>query len=177
MFATLSTDEGPDTWFMRSVLKQMPEEKMRKVYVSAGPLVVDFPDGGPQNGIFRSLMSYIISPENRHPYSWKLCLSSNVPSCLYRDCIQFEVPKYPGSVTLFDYYEFFEVHVFTSDEEKLGNTLKMHYLKELKKCVKLYTISQNQPSCPQDLTQISPTQHSLWIQSGIALVTLVCLAT
>ena len=61
VFAKLSTDEGPDTWFMPSVLKQMPEEKMRKVCVSAGPLVVDFPDGGPQNGIFCSLMSHEIS--------------------------------------------------------------------------------------------------------------------
>ena len=119
VFAKLSTDEGPDTWFMPSVLKQMPEEKMRKVCVSAGPLVVDFPDGGPQNGIFCSLMSHVLSPENRHPYPWKLCLSSNVPSCLYRDCIQFQVPKYPGSVTLFDRYEFFEVHVHTVEKKKL----------------------------------------------------------
>ena len=119
VFAKLSTDEGPDTWFMPSVLKQMPEEKMRKVCVSAGPLVVDFPDGGPQNGIFCSLMSHVLSPENRHPYPWKLSLSSNKPKCLYRDCIQFQVPKYPGSVTLFDRYEFFEVHVHTSEKKKL----------------------------------------------------------
>ena len=119
VFAKLSTDESPDTWFMPSVLKQMPEEKMGEVCVSAGPLVVDFPDGGPQNGIFCSLMSHVLSPENRHPYPWKLCLSSNVPTCLYRDCIQFQVPKYPGSVTLFDRYEFFEVHVHTSEKKKL----------------------------------------------------------
>ena len=119
VFAKLSTDEGPDTWFMPSVLKQMPEEKMRKVCVSAGPLVVDFPDGGPQNGIFCSLMSHVLSPENHHPYPWKLSLSSNKPKCLYRDCIQFQVPEYPGSVTLFDRYEFFEVHVHTSNEKKL----------------------------------------------------------
>ena len=97
----------------------MPEEKMRKVCVSSSPLVVDFPDGGPQNGIFCSLMSHVLSPENCHPYPWKLSLSSNVPSCLYHDCIQFQVPKYPGSVTLFDRYEFFEVHVHTSEKKKL----------------------------------------------------------
>ena len=119
VFAKLSTDEGPDTWFMPSVLKQMPEEKTREVCVSAGPLVVDFPDGGPQNGIFCSLMSHVLSPENHHPYPWKLSLSSNKPKCLYRDCIQFQVPKYPGSVTLFDRYEFFEVHVHTSEKKKL----------------------------------------------------------
>ena len=119
VFAKLSTDEGADTWFMPSVLRQMSEEKMREVCVSAGPLVVDFPDGGPQNGIFCSLISHVLSSENHHPYPWKLCLSSNVPTCLYRDCIQFQVPKYPGSVTLFDRYEFFEVHVHTSRKKKL----------------------------------------------------------
>ena len=119
VFAKLSSDEGPDTWFMPSVLKQMPEEKMKDVRLSAGPLVVDFPDGGPQNGIFCSLMSHVLSPENRHPYPWKLFLSYNVPTCLYRDCIQFQVPKYPGSVTLYNRYEFFEVHVHTAEKKKL----------------------------------------------------------
>ena len=118
VFAKLSTDEGPDTWFMPSVLRQVPPEKTREVCVSAGPLVVDFPDGGPQNGIFCSLMSHVLSPQNSHPHPWKLCLSSNEPTCLYRNCIQFHVPEY-GSVTLMDRYQYFEVHVSTSEEEML----------------------------------------------------------
>ena len=93
VFAKLSTDEGPDTWFMPSVLRQVPAEKTREVCVSAGPLVVDFPDGGPQNGIFCSLMSHVLSPQNHHPRPWKLCLSSNEPTCLYRNCIQFHIPS------------------------------------------------------------------------------------
>ena len=117
VFAKLSTDDGPDTWFMPSVLKQAPAEMMEKVCVSAGALVVDFPDGGPQNGIFCSLMSHVLSPENHHPCPWQLRLSSGEPACLYRDCIQFQVPKYAGSVTLIDRYEYFEVQVFTSVEE------------------------------------------------------------
>ena len=117
VFAKLSTDEGPDTWFMPSVLKQVPAVKMGEVCVSAGPLVVNFPDGGPQNGIFCSLMSHVLSPLNLHPHPWKLHLASNEPTCLYRDCIKFQVPKYAGSVTLIDRYEYFEVHVFTSEEE------------------------------------------------------------
>ena len=117
VFAKLSTDDGPDTWFMPSVLKQVPAEEMREVYVSAGALVVGFPDGGPQNGIFCSLMSHVLSPENHHPCPWKLRLSSDEPACLYRDCIQFQVPEYIGSVTLIDRYDYFEVHVFTSEDE------------------------------------------------------------
>ena len=117
VFAKLSTDEGPDTWFMPSVLKQVPAVTMGEVCASAGPLVVNFPDGGPQNGIFYSLMSHALSPLNPHPCPWKLHLASNEPICLYRDCIKFQVPKYAGSVTLIDRYEYFEVHVFTSEEE------------------------------------------------------------
>ena len=117
VFAKLSTDEGPDTWFMPSVLKQVPRVKMGEVCVSAGPLVVNFPDGGPQNGIFCSLMSHVLSSLNLHPCPWKLCLSANEPTCLYRDCIEFEVPEYAGSVTLIDRYEYFEVHVLTSEEK------------------------------------------------------------
>ena len=117
VFAKLSTNEGPDTWFMPSVLKQVPAVTMGEVCVSAGPLVVNFPDGGPQNGIFCSLMSHVLSPQNLHPHPWKLCLSSNEPTCLYRDCIEFEVPKFAGSITLIDRYEYFEVHVLTSKKK------------------------------------------------------------
>ena len=113
VFAKLSTDAGPETWFMPSVLKQLSAEKIGEVCVSAVALVVDFPDGGPQNGICCSLMSHVLSPENCHPCPWKLRLSSDEPACLYRNCIQFQVPKYAGSVTLIDHYEYFEVHVTT----------------------------------------------------------------
>ena len=118
VFAKLSTDEGPDTWFMPSVLRQVPPEKIREVCMSASSLVVDFPNSGPQNGIFCSLMSHVLSPQNHHPYPWKLCLSSNEPTCLYRNCIQFHVPKY-GSVTLMDHFQYFEVHIsdYTSNKE------------------------------------------------------------
>ena len=114
VFARLWNEEGPETWFMPSVLRHISASDMEKRCSSAGALVVDFPDGGPQSGVFCSLMSHVLSPENHSPYSWKLKLSSQEPSCLHRDCIQFEVPKYPGSVTFADRYEYFEVHVFTS---------------------------------------------------------------
>ena len=118
VFAKLLTDDGPDTWFMPSVLKQVPAVEMAKVCASSGSLVVDFPDGGPQNGIFCSLMSHVLSPKHTHPCPWKLCLAFNKPTCLYRDCIEFQVADYPGTVTLIDCYEYFEVHVSTAEEEK-----------------------------------------------------------
>ena len=115
VFARQRSEEGPETWFMPSVLRHIPASEMIKKSASAGGLVVDFPDGGPQSGVFCSLMSHVLSPENQSPYPWKLHLSSQEPSCLYRDCIQFEVPEFPGSVTLIDRYEYFEVHLFTSE--------------------------------------------------------------
>ena len=119
VFAKLSTDAGQETWFMPSVLKQLSTEKIGEVCVSAIALVVDFPDGGPQNGICCSLMSHVLSPENCHPCPWKLRLSpdKDEPACLHRNCIQFEVPRYAGSVTLIDHYEYFEVHVNTLPHE------------------------------------------------------------
>ena len=119
VFAKLSTDAGPETWFMPSVLKQLSAEKIGEVCVSAIALVVDFPDGGPLNGICCSLMSHVLSPENCHPCPWKLRLSSDEPACLYRNCIQFQVPKYAGSVTLIDRYDYFEVHVDTTPDRLL----------------------------------------------------------
>lgn len=116
IFANLSTDEDPDTWFMPSVLKQVPAVKMKEACVSALPLVIDFEDGGPQSGIFCSLISHLLS-HNHHPCPWKLCLSAGEPTYLYRNCIQFVVPKYNGYVTLIDRYEYFEVHVSTSERE------------------------------------------------------------
>ena len=127
VFARLWNEEGPETWFMPSVLRHISASDMGKRCSSAGALVLDFPDGGPQSGVFCSLMSHVLSPENHSPYSWKLHLSSQEPSCLHRDCIQFEVPKYPGSVTFVDRYEYFEVHVFTSktwEKELWGHVTK-----------------------------------------------------
>ena len=117
VFARQRNEEGPETWFMPSVLRHIPATS--EIFKSsAGGLVVDFPDGGPQSGVFCSLMSHVLSPENHSPYPWKLHLSSQEPSCLYRDCIQFEVPEFPGSVTLIDRYEYFEVHLFTSEAKE-----------------------------------------------------------
>ena len=168
VFAKLSTDEGPDTWFMPSVLRQVPAEKTREVCVSAGPLVVDFPDGGPQNGIFCSLMSHVLSPQNCHPHPWKLCLSSNEPTCLYRNCIQFHVPEY-GSVTLMDRYQYFEVHVSTSEEEmqELWQHVRNAVFSGIESVCGVLGYSNNKPRpaiiCP---TAHTDKAHAAYIKNG-----------
>ena len=158
VFAKLSTDDGTEeTWFMPSVLKQVPAEKMKEVCVSCGRLVIDFPDGGPQNGIFCSLMSHVLSPLNSHPHPWKLCLSSNEPTCLYRNCIEFHVPDC-GSVTLMDHFEYFEVHVFTTEEDmqELWQHAKEALFSGIKSVSDTLTYSNNKPRpaiiCPKPHT-------------------------
>ena len=170
VFAKLSTDEGPDTWFMPSVLRQVPVEKTREVCVSVGPLVVDFPDGGPQNGIFCSLMSHVLSPQNRHPHPWKLCLSSNEPTCLYRNCIQFHVPEY-GSVTLMDRYQYFEVHISDCTSKKEMQELWQHVRKAIfggiESVCGVLGYSNNKPRpaiiCPRAHTDKA---HAAYIKNG-----------
>ena len=170
VFAKLSSEEGPDTWFMPSVLKQVPAEKMAEVSVSAGPLVVDFPDGGPQNGIFCSLMSHVLSPLNSQPEPWKLCLSSNEPKCLYRDCIEFHVPDC-GSVTLMDRFEYFEVHVSDTTSEKEEQELWQHVKRALFCGIESVSdtlgYSNNKPRpaivCPRPHTD---QPHAAYIKNG-----------
>ena len=110
VFARLS----PNTWFMPCVLKHLTPQEIKKYCMSQFPLVVHFPDGGPQHGVCCSLIAHVLSTANKHPYAWKIRLASNDPACLYRNCIQFEVPKFGGFVMLIDRYMYFEVHVRTS---------------------------------------------------------------
>ena len=170
VFAKRSTDEGPDTWFMPSVLRQVPAEKMKEVCVSASALVVDFPDGGPQNGIFCSLMSHVLSPQNHHPHPWKLCLSSNEPTCLYRNCIQFYVPEY-GSVTLIDRYQYFEVHISncSSEEEmqELWQHIRIAVFSGIESVCGVLGYSDNKPR-PAIICPIPHTDkpHAAYIKNG-----------
>ena len=171
VFAKLSTDDGPDTWFMPSVLKQVAAVEMAKVCASSGSLVVDFPDSGPQNGIFCSLMSHVLSPENTHPCPWKLCLAFNKPTCLYRDCIEFQVSDYVGSVILMDCYEYFEVHVSTAEEEKqeLWQHVRNALFSGIETVCETLGYSNNKPRsaiiCPRahsDKTHPAYIKNELW---------------
>ena len=165
VFARQRSEEGPETWFMPSVLRHIPASEMIKL--SAGRLVVDFPDGGPQSGVFCSLMSHVLSPENHSPYPWKLHLSSQEPSCLYRDCIQFEVPKFPGSVTLIDRYEYFEVHLLTSKskEKELWGHVRKAIFDGIEMVDETLGYSNNKPQpaivCPRTHTD---RPHPAYIQ-------------
>ena len=108
---------SPDTWFMPCVLKHLTPQEIKKYCISQFALVIHFPDGGPQHGVCCSLIARFLSTANKHPYAWKIRLASNDPACLYRNCIQFEVPECAGFVMLIDRCMYFEVHVYTSTKK------------------------------------------------------------
>ena len=170
VFAKLEREEGPDTWLMPSVLRQVTKEKVKEVCVSAGPLAVDFPDGGPQNGIFCSLMAHVLSPQHPHPHPWKLCLSSNQPTCLYRDCIEFHVPDF-GSVTLVDRFQYFEAHVSDTtsqeEEQELWRHVNRSIFCGIEKISEMLGYSENKPRpaiiCPKNHTD---KDHTAYIKDG-----------
>ena len=103
-------------FFMPCLLPWLDDSGLSKMRVSMqstpAPLILNLPDG-PRNGLFCSLISSLLSTRDASPVSAVLVVdpTSKVPACLYRNCIQLALPKYPGYFTLVDSINFLEVHV------------------------------------------------------------------
>ena len=166
VFARLS----PDTWFMPCVLKHLKPEDIRPHCVSPSPLVVHFPDGGPQHGVCCSLIAHVLSTANRHPCPWSVRLAHNSPACLYRNCIQFQVSSdYNGFVLLIDRYTYFEVHVRTSPSKlvEVWRHVRCAVFSGLESVLITLGYSNNKPSpailCPSHTTANS--SHPAYIRN------------
>ena len=83
------------------------------------PLVIYFPHG-PRNGMFCSLITFLLSSENRNPFAWELHHASGSPTCLYRNSVMFVIPEYPGIITLIDSFTQFEAHINTPTTKICG---------------------------------------------------------
>ena len=110
IIAPLSSTE----YFMPSLLQMIsPEDVIKQLPSSSSsalPLLVHFPAGCAQNGIYCALVVYLLSK-----YQWKVALSSDgTPVCVSRSCIRFQLPGKPVYITLVDSFTFFEVHVEAS---------------------------------------------------------------
>ena len=107
-------------YLMPALLEVLQEDKVCDYRVPddspAAALALDFPLGGPRLGTFCTLTCFLVSPNNQFPCPWEIVLrpNSNTPACLYRNCIQFSLPGFPGIVTLIDTFTHFEVHVSTA---------------------------------------------------------------
>ena len=104
LIARLSSTE----YFMPSLLQMITPEEVSKLLPppssSAAPLLVHFPAGCAQNGIFCALVVYLISVSG-----WKF--AKGTPNCISRNCVCFQLPGKPVCITLVDSFTFFELHV------------------------------------------------------------------
>ena len=109
--APLSSKE----YFMPSLLQMISSEEVNK-HLSppsslAAPLLVHFPAGCAQNGVFCALVVYLISK-----CQWKFaCDIKGNPLCVSRSCVRFKFPGKPASIALLDSFSYFEVHIETRD--------------------------------------------------------------
>ena len=109
----LLADLNDREFFMPSLLQKLDWEEVDCHRASGSsitaPLVIEFHDG-PLLAMFCSLITYLLSDQNCHPKPWKLLLKSGAPKCVFRNCVQFSIPGYPGCVSLIDTFSFFEAH-------------------------------------------------------------------
>ena len=109
-------DFNDTEYFMPCLLRLISSEEVAKHRLDSSastvPLILCFPHGGPLLGMFCSLIVYLLSSANQFPSPWKLVVDRlSTPVCLFRNCVKFTIPEYPGTVTLVDSFFFFEVHV------------------------------------------------------------------
>ena len=115
IFATFSKSE----YFVPALLRHLDSKAVDDHRVNSIPcLVLQFPGGGPRQGIFCALLCWLVSPENDSPAPWSISVDEvGSPVCLYRNCIQFDVPESLSVVTLIDTYTHFEVHVNVAEKD------------------------------------------------------------
>ncbi len=181
IFASLSSNE----LFVPALLSMLEDEKVDNFRVSNDapipPMVIKFPDGGPQRGIFCALICFLSSADNTFPAPWTILVDKfKTPVCLYHNCLQFKVPKCPGVVTLIDTFSHFEVHIHISPEapiEVCPNVCRRVYQALFKGLRKTTSNSVPSPAllCPCGIgkphSATADTDDQLWI---CALNTMKC---
>ena len=103
-------------YFMPSLLQMISTEMIQKQLpppsTSAAPLLVHFPAGCAQNGVFCALVVYLLSK-----CQWKFaCDVKGNPLCVFRSCVHFQLPGKPVCIVLADTFAYFEVHVKARDK-------------------------------------------------------------
>ena len=147
VFATYSKTE----YFVPALLRHLDSKAVDDHRVKHVPsLVLLFPGGGPRQGIFCALLCWLVSPENDSPASWSISVDDlGSPLCLYRNCVQFDIPDSLSTVTLIDTYTHFEVH---GDIPKEFPLLRKAIEKGLRKAALNLSYSDSSPSpallCP-----------------------------
>ena len=173
-------DFSASEYIMPALLPVLETEKVRKYRVSkdslVSPLALDFPLGGPRLGTYCSLTCFLVSNDNQFPCPWKIVLlpRSNTPACLNRNCTQFMVPGFPGSVTLIDTFFHVEIHVDDTAEKvcsKLCSFVSQAVFAGLKKAMIVLGYNNSIPSkallcpCGAKDPHVATFGDGLWICS------------
>ena len=118
-------DFSATEFFMPALLRILDCREVQQYTYQSTPsvdgtaLVVHFPHG-PRNGMFCSLITFLLSSDNCYPSAWKLHHTAGSPTCLNRNCVKFTIPEYAGSITLVDSFMHFEADVNVPDGEFCG---------------------------------------------------------
>ena len=163
-----------DCYFMPSLLHHLDPAELVN-YRSPTSFILHFPHGT-RNGIFCSLIAFLISNNNHFPHAWKLTVQScyTIPVCLRRNCVVFSVPGFPGRITLIDSYRFYEVHISARIEQpKLCLHVRDAMLTGLEKAAANLHYTNSHPviafPCPCSQGEIHPATPSddktLWLCS------------
>ena len=153
-------DFSASEYIMPALLPVLENEKVHNYRVTkdspVAPLALDFPLGGPRLGTYCSLTCFLVSNDNQFPYPWKIVMlpRSNTPACLNRNCTQFMVPGFPGSVTLIDTFTHIEIHMHTAEKvrSKMCSFVSQAVFSGLKKAMIVLGYNDSIPSkallCP-----------------------------
>ena len=169
-------DFSASEYIMPALLPVLETEKVHKYRLSndslVAPFALDFPLGGPRLGTYCSLTCFLVSNDNQFPCPWKIVLlpRSSTPACLNRNCTQFMVPGFPGSVTLIDTFTHFEIHTHTAEEvcSKMCSFVSQAIFAGLKKATVILGYNNSIPSkallCPCDASNphIATFRDRVW---------------
>ena len=172
-------DFSASEYIMPALLPVLENEKVHEYRISndspIAPLALDFPLGGPRFGTYCSLTCFLVSNDNQFPCPWKVALlpHSNIPACLNRNCTQFMVPGFPGSVTLIDTFSHVEIHVDTAKKvcSKLCSFVSQSVFAGLKKAMVVLGYNNSIPSkallcpCGAKDPHVATFGDGLWICS------------
>ena len=164
----VNTTEIDPEYIMPSLLPVLESDDLdnhrcHPVKSHAAPLLVHFPDEWPASGVFCSFLASLLSTED-----WKVMMNetTNEPTCVYRNCFQFEHPRMPGSITLIDSFDrgYFEVHVNAPLEECIK------YCREIRKSVfaalppKAPVQAEVASFCPNSDTRCPSSLHHAYLK-------------
>ena len=106
IFAIFNSTEVFVPAILRKLTKEELDQHREKYSASTASLVLGFPDhGGPLLGVFCATVVGLLSDKNVDPCPWKIDLDGVAPKCLYRNCVQFTIPNYTGTVMLIDSFQ------------------------------------------------------------------------